>query len=502
MLSPGAPNEDATIPATLVESQPGASVVVMPAVEESSDKLAKRDQVLKDAMGNGPVISPTSPVAPPPDYEKMAEELTEDQVQILMSKFNGVANGEVGCIEPDKLPEGERQTFFGMLENFVLSNRKKIPAANAKPIKGKPVPKAPPPVEVAKPAEQSALTQPEDAKPLQQPADVVAPKPLEHVVTVPTEAAKPVEPLESGGVAPLAPAVPPAQPAEVPLEPTAAAVLPAQPAEVVAPTAPAVLPAQPAEVVAPTAPAVPPAQPAEVAKPVKAAVPKPDEAGVVPMAPAVPPAAVAAPTPPAVPPAQVAEVAKPLESAAAVAAPTPPAVPPAQPAAVAKPFEPVPHGAPVLPAQPAEVAKPHESAAVPAQGALVEGTKETAATSTKSDENAVQLAAVAPPNRELELAGLQALMAAQKQREAAAAANQELRDVRALQVAKSTPRIPLTAGTERIDWTTHKREGMRLKRLCEESGEGDKYPHMKKLFNEGTKEDCASCMEGVVPQDL
>ena len=111
--------------------------------------------------------------------------------------------------------------------------------------------------------------------------------------------------------------------------------------------------------------------------------------------------------------------------------------------------------------------------------------------SPKSAENAMHLAAVAPPNRELELAGLQSLMAAQKQREAVAAANQGLRDARELQVAQNTPRISLTPATERIDWSTHKREGMRLKRLCEDSGEGDKYPHMKKLFTEGTKEDCA-----------
>lgn len=40
----------------------------------------------------------------------------------------------------------------------------------------------------------------------------------------------------------------------------------------------------------------------------------------------------------------------------------------------------------------------------------------------------------------------------------------------------------------RIDWTTHKKEGVRLKRLMEESSEGASFPNMAKLWN-GTKED-------------
>jgi len=64
----------------------------------------------------------------------------------------------------------------------------------------------------------------------------------------------------------------------------------------------------------------------------------------------------------------------------------------------------------------------------------------------------------------LELAGMQALMSAQKTRER-------------------------EAKESRIDWTTHKKEGMRLKRLMEENADGaTSFPNMAKLWN-GSKED-------------
>lgn len=45
------------------------------------------------------------------------------------------------------------------------------------------------------------------------------------------------------------------------------------------------------------------------------------------------------------------------------------------------------------------------------------------------------------------------------------------------------------AEEEKKDWTTHKKEGMRLKRLMEENADGaTTYPHMAKLWN-GSKED-------------
>ena len=74
----------------------------------------------------------------------------------------------------------------------------------------------------------------------------------------------------------------------------------------------------------------------------------------------------------------------------------------------------------------------------------------------------------AAPDRTLELNGLQALMTAQKGRE-----HQRLSLAHA---------ATLTPATEKMDWTTHRKAGMRLKRLMEESSEGDKFPHMKNLL--------------------
>ena len=64
--------------------------------------------------------------------------------------------------------------------------------------------------------------------------------------------------------------------------------------------------------------------------------------------------------------------------------------------------------------------------------------------------------------------GLQALMSQHKQRQAQEAS----------QMAE-----PMV-----VNWSTHRKEGMRLKRLMEESSQGANYPHMKKLFTEGSKE--------------
>ena len=93
------------------------------------------------------------------------------------------------------------------------------------------------------------------------------------------------------------------------------------------------------------------------------------------------------------------------------------------------------------------------------------GSNESGEPSNKTKQNLEELskANASPPNRTLELAGLQALMQQQKQREAAG------------------------VGMVRIDWTTHKKEGMRLKRLMEESPDGAKFPHMQQLFS-GSKE--------------
>ena len=70
-------------------------------------------------------------------------------------------------------------------------------------------------------------------------------------------------------------------------------------------------------------------------------------------------------------------------------------------------------------------------------------------------------------------------MHAQKVREMEAAASKEA----------AAADVHPTPEQVRIDWTTHKKEGMRLKRLMEESSTGSiDFPHMEKLWN-GTKED-------------
>ena len=89
-----------------------------------------------------------------------------------------------------------------------------------------------------------------------------------------------------------------------------------------------------------------------------------------------------------------------------------------------------------------------------------------------------------PPDRTLELAGLQALMAQQKQREI----EQHLSQQPPAGVA-TLPQPVNENGEERVDWTTHKKEGMRLKRLMEENAQGaSKFPHMAKMWS-GSKED-------------
>ena len=84
------------------------------------------------------------------------------------------------------------------------------------------------------------------------------------------------------------------------------------------------------------------------------------------------------------------------------------------------------------------------------------------------------------PDRTLELNGLQALMKNQERREALQEqlALQNAQQFRAQHPVINTPKVE-------VNWTTHKREGMRLKRLMEESGEGAKFPHMQRLWSSG-----------------
>ena len=93
-----------------------------------------------------------------------------------------------------------------------------------------------------------------------------------------------------------------------------------------------------------------------------------------------------------------------------------------------------------------------------------------------------------PPDRTLELAGLQALMEGQKAREHAAAM-EEVNKFEAQRLLDAQGQQVAMPGVERIDWTTHKKEGMRLKRLIEESADGAQtFPYMAKMWA-GSKED-------------
>lgn len=93
---------------------------------------------------------------------------------------------------------------------------------------------------------------------------------------------------------------------------------------------------------------------------------------------------------------------------------------------------------------------------------------------TTAPEAPIQVASDAgsPPDRTLELAGLEALIKEQKAREAEAVAADGV-----LQPSE-------------INWTTHRKEGMRLKRLMEESPDGKAFPHMMEMWNAGKDAAC------------
>ena len=418
MLSPI--DADATIPATFEDTQQQQpAVVVQPMVDESMEKLAKRDELLREAIRKPPV-----PSVPKGDWkllpetrldyaEKLAEELDENQINTLMQHFDGVAKGEVGCIDPAKLPEQDQLNFFTMLEDFVMSNRKKLPDPNAPPIKLKPL-------------------QPKESKPEVTPVVQMAQslQPAEPGQAATTKVPEPVQSTQPD-VTPKVPVQPP--------QPDVTTKVPVQPPQ----------PDVTTKVPEPVQPAQPDVT-TKVPEPVQPA--QPDVTTKVPVQPAEPDVTtkVQPPEPEAVVP-------------SAGAQPAQPALQPSTPAVATGLPQHVP------------------AAAEPAPAVI----------SLKTAANAQSLAA--QPNRELELAGLQALMSAQKQREAAAASAEQERSQEALQRAHQVPRVALTAASEKIDWSTHKREGMRLKRLCEDSAEGERYPHMRKLFNEGSKEDWVLC---------
>ena len=77
------------------------------------------------------------------------------------------------------------------------------------------------------------------------------------------------------------------------------------------------------------------------------------------------------------------------------------------------------------------------------------------------------------PDRRLELAGLNALMKAAQA------------DGTATPDGATAP-----PAAQVINWLTHKKEGMRLKRLMEESPDAVKFPHMVQMWNGGAADPC------------
>ncbi len=168
--------------------------------------------------------------------------------------------------------------------------------------------------------------------------------------------------------------------------------------------------------------------------------------------PAQPTAPAIAETPLAIAPAQPATPSVLPKATPAIIAPQPA---PTIPSAAATPPPVQPDAAPVVaPTQPEAT-----PAAAPATTPAVEEPL-----SAKSHHNAQILSQThsGPQDRTLELAGLEALLKQHK--------------------VRNQPSPPM-----KIDWVTHKKEGMRLKRLMEESEEGAKFPHMKAMFA-GSKE--------------
>ena len=54
------------------------------------------------------------------------------------------------------------------------------------------------------------------------------------------------------------------------------------------------------------------------------------------------------------------------------------------------------------------------------------------------------------------------------------------------------PPVQLATPQVTINWSSHRKEGMRLKRLMEESPEAVKYPHMLEMWNKGSADSWSS----------
>ena len=117
---------------------------------------------------------------------------------------------------------------------------------------------------------------------------------------------------------------------------------------------------------------------------------------------------------------------------------------------------------------PASVATPAAEATLPAMVAMP-AAEATLPASTVATRVATPAAEVAPPATALAATAMVAMPA-----------------MVATPAAIAAPAAPAGSNDIRIDWTTHKKEGMRLKRLMEESAHGaEQFPHMHKIWQSG-----------------
>ena len=149
----------------------------------------------------------------------------------------------------------------------------------------------------------------------------------------------------------------------------------------------------------------------------------------------------------------------------------------------------VPNAAPDSPAAPNVPHAAPDSAAAPKVPHADPNSAAAAELPPSVGAPAKDASAPPPPDRTLELAGLEALMTAQKQREQEAVGHEIAKVQQQVMLANQLPVQPADGQTLEISWSTHKKEGMRLKRLMEDSADGQRmYPHMAKMWS-GTKED-------------
>ena len=134
-----------------------------------------------------------------------------------------------------------------------------------------------------------------------------------------------------------------------------------------------------------------------------------------------------------------------------------------------------PHNSNDMPPPPVPVKLRTNAAAAPTVPAPVsEAAAAPAAGQAAAEQSPSAQPAPKAQDRTLELAGLQALMQAQHRREQEAVGKEIEKVQQQVLLANELPPQPKVDQSLEISWSTHKKEGMRLKRLMEDSAEGQK----------------------------